>query len=90
MKASAARQLALVHELQAPKRNYRQLYNSYLWGYQQRLCTKHSTHDSIFFIMNLGLLGFQVVKFYNDCVDYRMGGYNSSLAEAYNEAIHVL
>lgn len=50
-------------------------------------CTKHSTHDSTFYIQDCGAFGFRAIKFYNNTTDYRVGGFHNSMSEAYSDAI---
>jgi hypothetical protein len=85
-----SKQLELAASLYGEKTQYLRLFKAYNAWAAVNLCQKHSTHDSIFFIVDEGAFGFKTVKFYLDGEDYRVGGYNASLAEAYNEAIHVL
>lgn len=53
--------------------------------YQYNRCTKHYTHDGVFYISNESELGFKVIRFYDN--DYRVLGHYSSLAEAYTETV---
>ena len=69
--------------------NYTQLLQHYeLWA-KLNLAQKHSTHDSLFFIVKEDQ-GFKTVKFYNESNDFRTSGHLETLAEAYNEAFHTL
>lgn len=90
MKHVLAKQLELAESLFGDSTKYARLLNRYETMYKVNLCTKHTTHDSVFYIIDEGKAGFKAIKFYNDTQDFRVGGFNASQAEAYNEAIHVL
>jgi hypothetical protein len=68
-------------------------YKRLLLFYNKRsavnLCQKHSTHDSVFFIVKEEF-GYKIFKFYLDSEDYRVGSINETLSDAYNEAVHIL
>jgi hypothetical protein len=71
----------------SPKTNWFNLLSQYERWYAWGLCTKHHTHDSVFFIVDEGDGKYKAYKFYNGGEDYRVGGEQQGLAEAYNEAV---
>jgi len=77
-------------EANGAKANWLRLITQYERWYAWNLCTKHHTHNSVFFIVDEGNGKFRTYKFYNDGEDYRVGSEQDGLAEAYNEAIHTL
>ncbi len=83
------KQLELAERLYGDHTLYDRLFKAYSMWNAAGLCQKHSTHDSVFFIIDEGI-GFKTIKFYNDSKDYRVSGYLETLAEAYNEAFHTL
>lgn len=90
LKETAAKQLALAEQLYGPDTNYTRLKDCYELFHKVNMCTKHTTHDSTFFIIDAGFSGFKVIKFYDGGVDYRNIGSFESLAEAYSMAICAL
>ena len=58
--------------------------------YELGMAYKSSTHDAVFYIREVRGKGYQVIKFYNNGYDFREGGYHQNVAEAYDEAIHIL
>lgn len=67
---------------------YTRLKEIYDIAYDIGMATKHSTHDSIFYIMK-DSIGFKVIKFYNDSSDYRTA-YFESPGVAYSMALCAL
>lgn len=51
------------------------------------ICTKHTTHDSTFYIIKEGDSNYCVIKFYDGDVDYRSISGFDSLAIAYSMAL---
>ncbi len=89
MKDVAEKQLSLAKELFGSKNTYNKLLAQYEKLYTVGLVTKHSTHDSVFFIGFEGM-GFKATKFYEGGVDIRSGGIHPGMSEAYTEAIVLL
>lgn len=84
------RQLELAARLFNEDSQYLRLLKAYTMWASVNLCQKHYTHDSVFFIVDEGSIGFKTIKFYIDSNDYRVSGHVETLGEAYNEAIHTL
>lgn len=51
---------------------------------------RHDCYDAVVYIQSAGQHGFKAIKFYNDGIDYRVGSYQESEAQALHEAVNVL
>lgn len=82
------RQLALVTEI-GP-----QAYTDRLRASYERLVGvtvwRHEGFDCTIYIQDCGQFGFKAIKFYNCGIDYRIGSFQESEAQALHEAINTL
>jgi len=74
--------------IRLPGNTYQGLKDTYDLCHEIGIATKHSTHDSIFYIME-DSKGFKCIKFYNDSTDYRTAYFESS-GVAYSMALCAL
>lgn len=64
------------------KASYRRLVGVTVW--------EHQAFDAIIYVQDCGQFGFKAIKFYNCGIDYRIGSFQESEAQALHEAINTL
>ncbi len=81
-----ARSLNIINEQQSYfeqlQRSYEALVGVTVW--------RHECLDAVIYVQNAGQHGFKAIKFYNDGIDFRVGSFQESEAQALHEGVNTL